>query len=130
MERGQIVKEYFELREYLNRANKISNLTSKLEFKIEQIELFEYQLCAIIQSKFETHRLALSIRDKRKIWERTGFTRFQILEEYCAKILNKFQENNVQIDRSIKISDLVTERMERAVQDKLKMLLLNKNYEP
>lgn len=130
MEREPIITQYHQLREYLNRANKVSNQKTQLVFRIEQTELFEYQLSAILQNQFETHRLVLATRDRRRNWERAGFSKFQQLEEYCAYVLNNFEQENNEIYRPLKISDLVAFEMAQKLQDKLKMLLLNKYYEP
>lgn len=130
MERAPIITQYHQLREYLNRANKVSNQKTQLEFRIEQTELFEYQLCAILQNQFETHRLVIASRDRSRNWERAGFSKFQQLEEYCAVVLNNFEKIELDQFKPMKLSDQIIVKMSRRVQENLKMLLLNKSYEP
>lgn len=77
MERGPIVSEYYQLRDYLNRANKLSNQKTTMTFKIEEFSLLEYRLYVISTGTYEIHKLALSERNRSKNWECTGFTRFQ-----------------------------------------------------
>ena len=130
MERGIIVKEYFELQGYLNRANKLSNQKTEIKFILEQGELFEYRAYAVSFGAHEVHKLAVAERTRAKMWERTGNTRFLNLEEFCAHFLNDmekdmkfpFSPSFLQDSLLILWSDKLTE--------KFSMLLLNQNYKP
>lgn len=129
MERGPIVGEYHELRDYLNRANKLSNQKSEINFKIEQSGLFEYCLYAVLQCEHETHRLVLAERSRNKTWERAGYSRFRNLEEFCAKVFNEYREQGLS-HASIHLSVHTTNKMTLELEHKLKNLLLNRSYEP
>lgn len=79
MKREPIISEYIQLRDYLNRANKLSNEKTELKFEIEQFKLFEYRFYAISESQHETHRIALTECSRAKNWERTGLTNYKNL---------------------------------------------------
>lgn len=130
MERGPIVSEYFKLRDYLNRANKLSNRATKIEFEIGEGQLFEYKLFAVSRGQNEVHKIAVAERTASKIWERTGNTPFAQLEEFCAAGLNDFEVRRPYVGRSRKIPDELLETMAKGIATGLKMLLLNKSYEP
>jgi hypothetical protein len=130
MERGPIVSEYFKLRDYLNRANKLSNRITKIGFEIEEIRLFEYKLFAVSSGQNEIHKIAIAERTASKIWERTGNTPFAQLEEFCATCLNDEEKRQAPLNRSRKIPHELCELMAKWISTRLKMLQLNKNYEP
>ena len=130
MERGPIISEYFQLRDDLNRANKLSNQETELTFEIEETRLFEYKLVAVSRGKNESHKIALVERTAGKTWERAGATRFRKLEEFCAACLNEVEDSKAKPKRPRKIPDEFKELMSRKVLNCLKMLLLNKGYEP
>jgi hypothetical protein len=130
MERGPIVSEYFRLRDYLNRANKLSNRITKIEFEIEEIRLFEYKFFAVSSGQNEIHKIAVAERTESKIWERTGNTPFAKLEEFCAASLNELEERRGPTNRSRKIPHELRELMTKWISKRLRMLLLNKSYEP
>lgn len=130
MERGPIVSEYFKLRDYLNRANKLSNRITKIEFEIEEVRLFEYKLFAVSSGQNEVHKIAVAERTASRIWERTGHTPFAQLEEFCAACLNDFEKDRSSAMRSRKILDAAQDVMAKQVSMRLKMLLLNGSYEP
>ena len=130
MERGPIVSEYHQLRQYLNRANKLSNQKTELKFEIEQTSVIEYRLYAVLVGQFETHRLALAERTRSKTWERTGYTRFVNLEEFCALTLNRIEnKRNPNTKSSIVPKELLIE-WKQYLSKKLSNLLLNRGYEP
>jgi hypothetical protein len=128
MEREIIVTEYQLLREYLNRANKLSNQKSELTFKIEQIDIFKYSLFAIIESNHESHKLALAERTQMRVWERTGYTTFKNLEEFCAGVLNEVE--TPRLPRLKYLSTQIIEKLQKEINLKLSNLLLNNAYEP
>ena len=130
MERGPIVSDYFRLRDYLNRANKLSNQVTELRFEIEELQLFEYNFFAVSQGKSELHKIALAERTANKTWERTGNTRFGNLEEFCAASLNRFENSKTQPVRPRKLTAEAQVLMAQKTSAQLKMLLLKKNYEP
>ena len=130
MERGPIISDYFRLRYYLNRANKLSNQVTELRFEIEEVQLFEYNFFAVSQGKNELHKIALAERTGNKIWERTGNTRFGNLEEFCAECLNEFEKSRIKPFRPRKLAAEVQVLMAQETLARLKMLLLKKNYEP
>jgi hypothetical protein len=129
MEREIIVTEYQKLRDYLNRANKLSNQKSELTFKIEQTNLLSYHLFAVIESNHESHKLALAERTRIRVWERTGYSPFKNLEEFCAATLNLFQANFV-LSKSLYLTKEIIFEFETEINLKLNSLLLNKLYEP
>ncbi len=129
MERGPIINEYHQLRDYLNRANKLSNQKTELKFEIEQFAIFEYRLYAISQGPYETHKLALAERNRSKTWERTGFTKFRNLEEFCADMLNVEELKEVPF-KTTQISKNILGHLEQKISSSLTDLLLNKLYEP
>ncbi len=130
MERGPIVSEYFKLRDYLNRANKLSNQTTKIDFKISELQLLQYKFFAVSVGADESHRIALAERTAAKTWERTGHTAFSKLEEFCAQSLNDFEKEFALSVRPRKLSDDTSQRMARGISIRLQMLLINKSYEP
>lgn len=130
MERGPIVSEYHKLRDYLNRANKLSNQKTELKFEIEQFAMFEYRLYAISHGPHETHKLALAERNRNKIWERTGFTSFRNLEEFCTNTLNDVETQQGSPFKTTQISKELMNRLQEKISSSLSHLLLNKFYEP
>jgi hypothetical protein len=130
MERGLIVSEYFRLRDYLNRANKFSNQITEIGFEIEEVQLLQYKFFAVSYGPNESHKIALAERAADKIWERTGNTRFSKLEEFCAENLNQIERVKGPQIKSRKISEPLKILMAREISAHLKMLLLNKGYEP
>lgn len=89
MERVKIVKEYFDLRNLLNKSNKLPDEKTKFRFEIMRIELSEYRFYAIVEGRFEEYKVVLCFRDRSRLWAGAGFTPFQNLEDYCASELNK-----------------------------------------
>ena len=130
MERGPIVSEYFRLRDYLNRANKLSNRITEIGFEVEEVRLLEYKLFAISSGQNEIHKIAIAERTVSKIWERTGNTPFSKLEEFCANCLNELERRRTSLARSRKIPGELRDVMAKQISARLKMLLLNKSYEP
>jgi hypothetical protein len=92
MERARVIQEYNQLRNFLNRGNKLANQQSELKFEISQINLSEYRLYAMVVRPDESHRIAIAARGVQRSWERTGFTKFNFMEDYCADFLNMFEE--------------------------------------
>jgi hypothetical protein len=134
MERVSVVKEYFGLRDYLNRANKLSNQKTELKFEIEQNKLFEFRLYAVsyvISIRVqESHKIAIAERTANRTWERTGHTRFRNLEEFCAQFLNQQEEHLDAFHKLREPSDKILKEWSEQITETMKMLLLNKNYEP
>jgi hypothetical protein len=92
MNRDLIIREYYLLRNFLNRSNKIANQKSELKFIIEQFGMSNYRMYAVIVGQGETHQIAIATRDISKVWERTGLTEFRLFENYCADFLNEFEK--------------------------------------
>jgi hypothetical protein len=92
MKRDSIVDEYFQLKNHINRANKLSNQSTELQFEIEEIRSHEYGLFVKSFGNSEKQKLMIAILSSAKIWERAGYTSFQYLEEFCADCLNKNYE--------------------------------------
>ena len=92
MERARIIREYYQLRNFLNRGNKIANQASEVRFEIVQINPSEYRLYATAVGPHESPRIAIAVRGDHKTWGRTGFTQFRFLETYCAEFLHKLEE--------------------------------------
>ena len=130
MERALIIKQYLELRDYLNTANKLANQPTEMKFSIEQVELFKYRLFATIATQHEQHRIALTERGPNKTWERTGHSRFRDLENYVAEFLNQREEERRLLVRSSLIPESALQDWAKKLDAKIKMLLLNENYEP
>lgn len=130
MQREPIVSQYHQLRDHLNRANKLANQKMELEFKIEQYVPDQYRLFAISKNEHESHRIALAERGRNKTWERTGFTRYRQLEEFCAFVLN---DREKYFGKKSKIKQIESEEistLQQVISEKIKMLLLNAGYEP
>jgi hypothetical protein len=128
MERGLIVREYFQLREFMNRANTRPNHTTNMKFEIELNRSNEYTLFAISSGKIETYRLAIAVRGGNRSWERAGTTQFQKLEQFCADFLERFEHDQSTTGRSARLSDGFKQRLEKEISSHLKML--KKSYEP
>ena len=82
MERARVIQDYYQLRNFLNRSNKLANQKSELKFEIVQINPSEYLLYASVVGPDESPRIAIADRGALKTWERTGFTQFRFLETY------------------------------------------------
>lgn len=88
MDRNLIIQEYAQLRVYLNKSNKLADEKTILGFEIYRTDNGEYRLFAYVKSSAEKHRVAISIRNRFRNWERTGFSPFESLENFCAELLN------------------------------------------
>jgi hypothetical protein len=130
MERTQVVSEYFKLRDYLNRGFKLSNLSNKVFFSVEEINLFHYGLYAVSEGKGETHRMLIAERSRTRHWERSGFTDLVHLEEFCADELNTLEMKIGIPIRSINLTPERLNSLSKVISRKLQMLLLNQSYEP
>jgi hypothetical protein len=117
MERSQVLAEYWSLRKSLNQGNKPANEKTTVVFIIESLPLFEYRLVVSVRAEQEVRKIELVRRDRDGTWERSGFTRFKTLENYCASILNEGEEIKV-VNFDIKIlSNLVQNRFEKLLMD-------------
>lgn len=128
MERNQVLEEYWGLRKLLNLGNKVADERSEVTFKIEALPLSEYRLLAAAISKNEVQKIELARRDQRRNWERSGFTKFMGLENYCANFLNE-QETTVEheeILKSILSDDDIAQRTEK-IQRRFDILLIDQD---
>lgn len=130
MERENIIKEYIQLRNLLNRSNKLSNERSELSFEIIEYKPFEYRLFAILESDQEAHKLALAERNRQKIWERTGFTKFKNLEDFCALSLNNYEYLENKSDMPMGITSDKLKAYGQNISNIFADLFLNQSYEP
>ena len=112
MERNLIINEYVQLRTYLNKSNRLANEKTSLDFFIRKINQSEYQLFAFVNGVAEEHKIALAARDRFRNWERTGFTPFKNLENFCANLLNKKEK----IDNSEHYLFLTDDQMAKLTQ--------------
>jgi hypothetical protein len=130
-ERAKIVGEYFLLRDYMNRANRLSNQATEIKFEIERIGHFGCRLLVVSYSKNEVHhRLSIAERSSDKDWERTGNTGFINLEEYCAQTLSFLERRETQPGKTGPLLDDIMRNLEQELSIRLKNLFLNNSYEP
>ncbi len=105
--RSQIVKEFFELIIYLNRANPKSNSKTELVFDIKtntynsKILEFGCYLRGIESPQF----LVLSKKHLNKRWISSGYTRFINIEDYCRDQLNIY---GTETNKTILMSKIIT----------------------
>jgi hypothetical protein len=134
MERKVIVEEYFQLRDFMNRANRLANQVMEIKFEIEIFDISKYTFYVISRGKNETHRLAIAYRGPGRTWERAGATRFSRFEEFCARCLNEFEDNlddeQAPSKRPRILLDHFKKRLADQMSSRLNMLLLKHGYEP
>jgi hypothetical protein len=94
LERNVIINEFLELRKLLNHSNKLANEPSQFLFKIEFMPGSGYRMYFYIITKYEKSKIELSSRNNQGEWERSGFTKFSTLENYCSLFLTKTEKSN------------------------------------
>ncbi len=118
--RNSIVNEFFQLRVLLNRANKKPNQRTELTFKIRSLPNKQFQFGTHLEG--EGAFLELCIRDKKTTWERSGSSKFRLLEDFCARQLNEC-EKNLQITSLRNLTEVDALNICGFVLDRLRNLL-------
>ena len=87
-DRNQIVREYFQLRVFLNRANLAANQQTDLKFIITQTDSDRLELLATAKANQHSAKLVLAVKNKPGVWEAGGFSKFRVFENFCCENLN------------------------------------------
>ncbi len=102
--RTEVIKEYFELRLLLNRANQKSNQKTELDFEIRKLSNLEFHFIAFAKGHLPKAFLSICHTNDYIKWLTPDQSRFHYLGKYCADELNKKQSqlNNINLEQSKK----------------------------
>lgn len=129
MERKQVLEDYWNLRKLLNLGNKVANERSEIVFKIEPLAGSEYRMLATAISKNEIQKIELVRRDSFGNWERSGFTKLKVFENFCAEFLNEDEEERGRTGvRQRVLSDAEVLNLASAFQNEIDQLLINYSF--
>lgn len=89
MEREKIISEFFKLQLLLNKSNKVANLKTQIDFKIEIFGETECRILGQLKGSGESHKMILAVRGLDRTWERGGYTELKNLESFLAGAANE-----------------------------------------
>lgn len=96
-----VKKEYFELLNRLNHANKQMNMNTDVYFYIDRSDPNILKLFAAIS---KNQKIMLATNKLNKLWEAKYLTGSNNLEEYIAEILNL---NTKESSENVNVTDLI-----------------------
>jgi hypothetical protein len=76
---------------FLNRSNKLPNQQTEISFEIENSETDEARIYCYLKGGSELHKIILVERNRDKIWERGGYTKFKNFENFLAVTANRVE---------------------------------------
>jgi hypothetical protein len=91
--RTQIIKDFFQLRVFLNRSNQLPNQPSQLKFEIRSGGARKLELVATMVCHGRRNSLILAQKLPQYTWQSSGFSTFVHLEDFCSESLNRYPED-------------------------------------